>query len=136
VDITSDGAKISPYSSTPEQIDTWFKAWKKAVQMCGSPGIELKKPMKEETDFLDNYIRGVYAKRDLPAGHVLTNESYDQDVYLAYPLQKGQISCRELMNGEVLLKPVKADEAIRIDTVDSPYAYNAELRAAIESRGL
>lgn len=136
VDITSDGTKISPYSSTPEQIDTWFKAYKKVVEMCGSPGIELKKSMAKETDFLDNYIRGVYAKRDLPAGHVLTNDSYERDVYLAYPLQKGQISCRELMNGEVLLKPVKADEAINIDMVDSPYAYNAELRAAIESRGL
>jgi sialic acid synthase SpsE len=136
VDITSDGTRISPYSSTPEQIDTWLKAWKKAVEMCGSPGLELKKPMKEETDFLDNYIRGVYAKRDLPAGHVLTNESYEQDLYLAYPLQKGQISCRELMNGEVLLKPVAADAPIKIDMVDSPYAYNAELRASIEARGL
>jgi sialic acid synthase SpsE len=136
VDITSDGTTISPYSSTPEQIDTWFKAWKKAVEMCGSPGLELKKPMKEETDFLDNYIRGVYAKRDLPAGHVLTNESYEHDLYLAYPLQKGQISCRELMNGETLLKPVAADKPVLIDMVDSPYAYSEELRKEILQRGL
>jgi sialic acid synthase SpsE len=123
VDIDSDGATISPYSSKPEQVDTWFKAFKKAQEMCGSPG-------------LDNYIRGVYARRDLPAGHVLSNDGYERDVYLAYPLQKGQISCRELMNGEVLLKPVEVDKPIMIDTVDSPYAYNAELRAAIEQRGL
>jgi hypothetical protein len=33
----------------------------------------------------------------------------DDDVYLAVPLQRGQISCRELMHGEVLLKAVAAD---------------------------
>jgi sialic acid synthase SpsE len=136
VDIDSDGATISPYSSKPEQVDTWFKAFKKAQEMCGSPGIERKRPMDKETNVLDNYIRGVYARRDLPAGHVLSNDGYERDVYLAYPLQKGQISCRELMNGEVLLKPVEVDKPIMIDTVDSPYAYNAELRAAIEQRGL
>jgi hypothetical protein len=41
-------------------------------------------------------------ERDLPVGHVLS----DDDVYLAVPLQKGQISCRELMHGEVLLRAV------------------------------
>ena len=77
-------------------------------------------------------MRGVYAKRDLPAGHVLT----DDDVYLAVPLQKGQISCRELITTDVLVKPVKAHEPITIDVLDNPYAQVPELRRTITERGL
>jgi N-acetylneuraminate synthase len=77
-------------------------------------------------------VRGVYAKRDLPAGHVLS----DDDVYLAIPLQKGQISCRELMHGEALLKPIAAHQPIQIDAIDSPYANNDQLKSLIYQRGI
>ncbi|MGE5112897.1 MAG: SAF domain-containing protein, partial [Acidobacteriaceae bacterium] len=77
-------------------------------------------------------VRGVYASRDLPEGHVLS----DEDVYLAIPLQKGQISCRELMRGEVIRCAVKQDEPIMIDKIDSPYASIPSLRALIYNRGL
>lgn len=136
IDINSDGNQISAYSHLPEQIDNWLKAFKKAQEMCGGAGTQRKIPLEKETHFLDNYIRGVYARRDLPAGHRLTNESYDQDVYLAYPLQKGQISCRELMNGEILLNDISQDKPIRIDDVDSPYAGNDDLKKTIYQRGL
>jgi N-acetylneuraminate synthase len=136
IDIDSDGVKISPYSFRPEQIDSWFKAYKRGVEMNGSAGTSRKIPMEKETNFLDNYIRGVYAKRDLPAGHVLTNESYGRDIYLSIPLQKGQISCRELMNGETLLNAIEKDKPVRIDDVDSPYADNSDLKKAIYNRGL
>ena len=46
-------------------------------------------------------------EEDLPEGHSLS----DEDVYLAIPLLQGQLSCRELMRGEVLLQPVKKDAA-------------------------
>ncbi len=136
IDIDADGVKISPYSFRPEQIDSWFKAYKRALEINGSVGTSRKLPMEKETNFLDNYIRGVYAKRDLPAGHVLTNESYGRDIYLSIPLQKGQISCRELMNGETLLNAIEKDKPVRIDDVDSPYADNSELKKTIYNRGL
>jgi len=136
IDLETDGIKVSPYSFRPEQIDAWFKAHKRAVEMNGRAGTSRKLPLEKETDFLDNYIRGVYAKRDLPVGHILTNESYGRDVYLAIPIQKGQISCRELMNGEALLNAIERDKPIRIDDVDSPYASNEDLKKYIYSRGL
>jgi hypothetical protein len=60
----------------------------------------------------------------------------DEDVYLAIPLQKGQISCRELMRGEVIRHAVKKDAAVMIDQIDSPYASIPSLRASIYNRGL
>jgi N-acetylneuraminate synthase len=132
VDIDTDGVKVSPYCSLPDQIDQWFKAFHLAKAMCGAPGTQRRLPPRQEIDYLDALVRGVYAKRDLPEGHIL----HDDDVYLAVPLLKGQISCRELMRGEVLLKPVKQDEAIRIDAIDSPYASIPSLRATIYARGL
>ena len=77
-------------------------------------------------------MRGVYAARDLPQGHHLC----DDDVYLAIPLQKGQISCRELMNNEVLLLPVAKDQPIMIDMIDGPYAQSEQLRKYYYQRGL
>jgi N-acetylneuraminate synthase len=132
IDIESDGMKVSPYCSLPDQIDTWFKAFHKAKEMCGAPGTQKRIPPQKEIGYLDSLVRGVYASRDLPVGHVLA----DEDVYLAIPLQKGQISCRELMRGEVIRCAVKKDEPIMIDKIDSPYASIASLRALIYDRGI
>ena len=132
IDIDSDGVKVSPYCSLPHQIDEWFKAFHKAKEMCGAPGTQKRMPPKKETEYLDALVRGVYAKEDLPEGHSLS----DEDVYLAVPLQKGQLSCRELMSGEMLLRPVKKDQAISIDDIDSPYSQIPSLRKTIYNRGL
>jgi len=132
VDIEADGIPVAPYCSLPAQVDQWFKAWNKAVEMCGAPGTRKRLPRQREIDYLDVLVRGVYARYDLPAGHALS----DDDVYLAIPLQKGQISCRELMHGEVLLKPVAADQPVTIDAIDSPYAADDQLKALIYRRGL
>jgi N-acetylneuraminate synthase len=132
IDINSDGTKVSPYCSLPHQVDEWFKAFHKAKEMCGAPGTQKRMPPRREIEYLDTLVRGVYAKYDLPEGHSLA----DDDVYLAIPLQKGQLSCRELMRGELLLKPVEKDEAIRIDDIESPYSQIPSLRKTIYARGL
>ena len=132
IDIQSDGIKISPYCSLPHQIDTWFKAWHKSREMCGASGEYKRIPPKKEIEYLSSLVRGVYARNDLPCGHKLT----EKDVYLAIPLQKGQISCRELMQGEIVQRDFKADEPIMIDDIDSIYATNEELKKLIYERGL
>jgi sialic acid synthase SpsE len=132
IDVKTDGMEVSPYCSLPDQIDTWFKAFHKAKEMCGASGSQKRIPPQREIAYLDSLVRGVYASRDLPEGHVLT----DEDVYLAIPLQKGQISCRELMRGEVIRHAVKKDAAVMIDQIDSPYASIPSLRASIYNRGL
>jgi len=132
IDINNDGIVVSPYCSLPHQIDRWFKSFHKARQMSGGSGDTKRVPPKKEVDYLDQLVRGVYAKEDLPIGHKIS----DDDVYLAIPLLKGQISCRELMSEEVLIKPVKKDKPIFIDMIESPYAYNEELKETIYQRGI
>jgi N-acetylneuraminate synthase len=130
IDIDSDGLRGSPSCSLPLQVDEWFKAFQKAKKMCGAPGTHLRMPTKQEIEYLDALLPGVYAKRSLPKGHPLTVD----DVYLAIPLQKGQLSPRELTSGDILLKPVKKDQAICIDDVDNQYAQTPSLRKKIYNR--
>ncbi len=132
VDIEADGIPVSPYCSLPEQVDAWFKAFHKAEEMCGGSPFSKRVPPEKEVRYLDGLVRGVYAKRDLPAGHILN----DDDVYLAVPLQKGQISCREMMKGEVLLHAVPKDAAIAFRNIDSPYGSDSQLAKTIDQRGI
>jgi sialic acid synthase SpsE len=132
IDIETADHPISPYCSTPEQVRHWFEAFHKAKEMCGGSAEERRRLSGKEVAYLDSLVRGVYARRDLPAGHALT----DDDYYLAIPLQKGQISCRELISGDQLTRPCKADEPLLIDMFDNPYANVPELRQLILERGL
>lgn len=136
VDIEADGIPVSSYCSLPEQVDTWIKAFLTAKEMCGASGQEKRIPSEKETVYLDALVRGVYAKRDLRKGYILSNGCLEKDIYLAIPLQKGQISCRELMSGEVLIKECKKDQPILIDMIDSPYANNDYLKKIIYNRGI
>jgi sialic acid synthase SpsE len=135
IDIEADGFPVAKYSSLPQQIDTWFKSFHQAAIFCGTSSHERRQILQKETDYLDTYIRGVYAARDLPVGHQLEVD----DVYLAIPLQKGQISTRELMLGKYghkITAAVKKDAPISIGVLDTPYAENESLRNLIGNRGL
>lgn len=134
IDIDSDGFNISKYSSLPGQIDTWFKAFHKARQMCGTAKDARRIPIEKEINYLDSYVRGIYARRELLVGETLSEE----DIYLAIPLKKGQLSTRELMLGRFGHKMVKScekDHPITIDMVDTPYS-SPELMQQILNRGL
>lgn len=136
IDIDMDGVPVSSYCTRPEQADKWFKAYNKAKEMCGAPGTQKRLAPKKEIHYLDALVRGVYAKRDLPAGYVVTNEDFNKDFYMAIPLQKGQMSCREVMSGEKLISPIQKDKPLLIDAIDSLYAKNEELKQLIYNRGL
>lgn len=132
IDIEAAGINVSPYCSLPHQADTWFKAFRRVKAMCGQPGTVKRTPPAEEVSYLDGLVRGVYARCDLKRGHPIS----DQDLYLAIPLLRGQASCREIMRGQELLSDVAKDSPLMIDQIDSPYAYDEELKSGIMQRGI
>jgi N-acetylneuraminate synthase len=132
IDIKTDDKPFSSYCSTPEQVAAWFQAYKKAQEMCGAPGTEKAPSTKRETEYLTSLVRGVYAKRDIPAGRTLTADDY----YLAIPLQKGQLSCRELLNDQVMAAAVAQDQPLMVDSVDSLYNRDETLKRQLSNRGL
>jgi N-acetylneuraminate synthase len=135
IDIDDDGFEVAKYSSLPHQVDTWFKSWHKAREMCGNSSKQRRVPLAREIEYLDSYVRGVYLKRDLKQGQLLTED----DVYLAIPLQKGQISCRELMLGKYghrLLADCKKDSPLTIEKIDTPYSESSNFVEAIRRRGI
>ncbi len=136
IDIDYGGLKVSPYCSLPHQVDTWFKAFHKAQEMCGGSMTARRNISSKERKYLDELVRGVYAKKDLKEGYVFSSKTFDDDFYLAIPLHKGQLSCREIINGEKLTKDLDSDSQLTINDVDGPYRENDSLRKFILDRGI
>ena len=136
VDINADNVKVSPYCSLPEQVDTWFKAYNTAREMCGGSADTRRTCSQREIHYLDALVRGVYARHDIPAGYVFDSATFDKHFYMAIPLRKGQLSCREIINGDTLVREIRADKPLTLDHVNSACSSNASLRKLIEERGV
>jgi len=136
IDIQYENVPVSSYCSLPEQCDAWYKAFHKAREMCGGISNSRRVISRKETQYLDALVRGAYARKDLEPGYVFTKEAFARDFYLAIPLHKGQLSCREVMNGETLVQAIKANDKLTIEHVDGPYSRNDALKELILNRGL
>lgn len=136
IDIDFEGVPVSNYCTLPHQADEWFKAFHKAQEMCGGAIDSRRVISRKEIEYLDALVRGAYAKRDLEPGYVLDKDGFAKDFYLAIPLLKGQLSCREVMNGEKLTKSIKANESLTIEHIDGPYAETPSLKQLILNRGV
>jgi N-acetylneuraminate synthase len=127
---------VSPYCSKPENIDQWFKAFHDANKICGDSSTKRRVLSSEEVEYLDALVRGVYARNDLLKGYVFQKDSFEKNFYMAVPLQKGQLSAREVLNGEVLVRDMKANAPLMIHDINGPFAESSTLRKQLENRGL
>jgi sialic acid synthase SpsE len=132
IDIDYEGVPVSSYCTRPEQADIWFRAFKKAREMCGHSHAERREVPEGERRYLDALVRGVYAKRDLAAGEVVSRD----DVYFSVPLLKGQLSTREFVGGEKLTLPLAAHQALDIRGIEAAVTGDRELVDLILDRGL
>jgi len=132
IDIDHEGVPVSSYCTKPEQADIWFRAFKKAQEMCGHGAAARRNVPEGERRYLDALVRGVYVKRDVTVGEVLTRD----DVYFSVPLLKGQISTREFVGGEKVTRAIAAHGAVSVESIDAELHQNAELVELIVDRGL
>lgn len=85
VGVETEEIKLNAYSSTPEQVDRWLQAYKKAKTLCG---VETRPPVPDvERQSIDSLRRGVFAKRPIKEG----TEIARHQVYFAMPYLDGQL---------------------------------------------
>lgn len=131
VDIPNPEKGVSPYCSLPEDVDQWVQAYKRAVLLEGGSTTQRRSIPEKEVVYLDELVRGVYAKKNLQPGARLTMD----DVYFAIPLQKGQISVREFNETEEITGEIAKDAPVCIAKVRANYLTN-EKKEIIRKRGI
>ena len=136
VDIEYNGVAVSPYCSLPNQADEWFKAFHKAQEMSGGSSDHRRIISTDEVKYLDALVRGIYARKDIPAGFVVDSSTFNEYFKLAVPLRKGQLSTREVINGMRVTKAISSNAPITIADVDGPYNSVPLLRDQILQRGV
>ena len=116
VGVPTETIKLNAYSATGEQVRRWVQAAKEALVMCGVKDERYQFSEKELTT-LGDLKRGVFAKVDLPAGHVLT----PKDIFSAIPSQPGQLVANDLSKYCVyqLAEPVAAKAAVLKATISA-----------------
>ena len=111
VGIETDSIILNAYSSNPEQVDIWLKAYSRARTLIGSP--KRGEPLESERKSIDELRRGVFAKTALEAGQMLTSDV----IYFAFPFRPGQLASGDWKPGIVINRtlapqqPVNAEDA-------------------------
>jgi sialic acid synthase SpsE len=123
--------QMSVYNILPEQCETWFKTYNTIRQMCGQPTERLRVPPCKEIDYINEHVRGLFAKRDLDPGEVISLDNF----YMAVPAHKGQLSCREVMKGGTVTKYIKKDSPLMLENINSDCITDEELIRVIRERG-
>ncbi len=136
IDINEGGVAVSKYNSIPDNIHEWFQAYQKAREICGGNSTSRRIISNRETVYLDELVRGIYMRKDIPKGTKISSDNFNDLFKLAIPLVKGQLSCREIVNETIILKDLKASKPLMIDDIDSPYSKSDNLRKVINNRGI
>ena len=91
VAVVTDEFPKNAYSATPEQVASWLAAARTAYQICGAQSGR-DPASKKELEDLRRFKRGVFVKRDIQKGEVITRD----DVFYAFPCQDGQILANDM----------------------------------------
>ncbi|NGZ28187.1 MAG: cupin domain-containing protein [Magnetococcales bacterium] len=91
VGLPTDQYPLNAYSGSPEDFVQWMQAATNAFTLCGAPIDTRIAPTPGEVASLASLRRGVFVKKDIPAGYPLG----DKDVFFAIPCQDGQVTAND-----------------------------------------
>jgi len=123
---------MSVYNTQPEQCETWFRTFRMIKRMCGVTTTNLRVPPCKEIEYINEHVRGLYAKRVLKPGDEISLDNF----YMAVPIHKGQLSCREIMRGGKLIREIQKDYPLLLDNVTTDYLGDTNLIRDIRERGM
>ena len=113
VGVATNSIKLNAYSATPEELDRWFAAWKKARTIMGSAE---RVSLAPERAAIDDLKRGVFARGPIAAGVTLTRD----DIYFAFPYAAGGLSSGEWREGITTSSDIQPDAPVLKDAVAIP----------------
>lgn len=97
VGVETERVKLNAYSSRPEQIRKWLKAYAEGVAMTGAAGGQEYSQDQSEQASLRSLQRGVFAKKDIKKDEVIKRD----DVFFAMPHLAGQLHSGKFKTGLV-----------------------------------
>jgi N-acetylneuraminate synthase len=95
IGIQTDKYKLNAYSSTPEQIAQWMRAYYETIDMCG--GDERAPAHPDELNSLHSLMRGVFAEKKIKKGQRINR----QQVFFAMPLLEDKLPSSEWFEGMI-----------------------------------
>ena len=106
VGVETDTIKLNTYSSTPEQLKNWLKAFREAEIICG-PLNRVPSPI-EEIETLTSLKRGIYLNKNISKGQKIN----ENDIYFAMPVQANQMISALWHDGIIADKNYEKNEAL------------------------
>lgn len=100
--------KLNEYSMNPAQTEKWVEAALLAKKICKTKKEDEKYVSQEEIDSLRSLMRGVYAKRAIKEGEVLT----EKDIFFAMPCGEKQMTSGEFKEGTVATHDYKVNDEL------------------------
>lgn len=110
---STDKYKLNAYSATPDQLNQWLRAWREAVELCGST--ERTNDLVE-LESIDSLRRGVFARKNIKAGERIERD----DVYFAMPFVDGQLDSGNWKEGIVAAANVGLDMPLELQCLTVP----------------
>jgi mannose-6-phosphate isomerase-like protein (cupin superfamily) len=128
---------MNAYSSTPEQIEQWLLAAKRAFDICGVVDEKAIHSEKELSD-IRQFQRGAFAKRKIKKGEKFNMN----DLFYAFPNSGGQLIANDMSKYKyfVAKKDIAVNEAIidveTIDTREKVYSIVKKIDKLLDKSGV